>query len=148
MDLPLELLEQYKKGRVLVFIGQGINGPEWSRLGQELARRLGPEHLKDATTNTEELAELYEALQGSQALVQTVLDFYSHTGGAQKVHSLLAGLKKCRHFVTTCVDQRLEEAFRESKRPLNSIVRHSDLPYGPADTARLYHLYGTLSRSA
>src|SRR5829696_8805285 len=107
MDLPIELLEQYQKGRVLIFIGQGINGPEWSRLGEQLAYHLEPENLKDATNSTAELAELYEAVHGSQALIQTCLHFYHQAEGAGRVHSLLAKLKKCRHYVTTCLDLRL-----------------------------------------
>lgn len=146
MDLPVELLEQYQKSRVLVFIGQGINGQEWSRLGEELAHHLDEENLKDGTASTAELAELFDSVHGSQALVQTVLDFYGRAAGVQRVHSLLSRLTKCRHYVTTCVDPRLEEAFRDAGRKLSPIVRHSDLPYGAADAARLYYLYGTVNQ--
>lgn len=145
MDLPLGLLEQYQKGRVLVFIGQGINGPEWTRLGQELTSRLGAEEVSGART-TEEMMELYESIYGRQALVQFVLDFYDQAGGPGNVHDLLTRLANCRFFVTTCVDERLEDSFRSAGRPLHSIIRRTDLAYSTAYTARLYRLYGALSQ--
>lgn len=145
MDLPLELMEQYQKGRVLVFIGQGINGPEWGELGQQLTDRLGQDKVT-GTQTTEEIMEIYESLQKRQALVQFVLDFYGNAGGPHEVHALLARLRNCRFFVTTCIDERFEQGFRNVGRPLHTIVHRSDLAYTNAYTARLYRLYGALSQ--
>ena len=145
MELPLELVEQYLKGRVLVFIGQGINGSEWQNLRQELASRLDRETASGAGT-TEEIAELYESNTSPQALVQHVLDFYRQAGGPYQAHRLLADLTRCRVFVTTCVDERLEEAFQAVGRTLIRIVQQTNAPFGSFDDARLYKLYGTLSQ--
>lgn len=145
MDLPLELIEQYQKGRVLVFIGQGINGPEWAELGQKLAERLGQDKGAGAQS-TEETMEIYESLQKRQALIQFVLDFYENSGGPHEVHTLVVRLRNCRFFVTTCIDERMEQAFNNAGRPLHSIVHRSDLAYTNAYTARLYRLYGALSQ--
>jgi hypothetical protein len=61
MEVPTELKEQYRRGRLLVFIGQGINGQEWSRLGQALATRLGSAEIEGAS-GTEEFISLYEVV--------------------------------------------------------------------------------------
>lgn len=145
MDLPKELLEQYQKGRILVFIGHGINGVEWARLGQELTDRIEAQKVS-GTETIEELMELYQSLNGRQALVQFVLDFYHQAAGPGEVHHLLARLNNCRLFVTTCVDERLEGAFGVAGRPLDPIIHRSDLAYSTAYSPRLYRLYGSLKQ--
>jgi hypothetical protein len=95
----------------------------------------------------DEAAQVYEDKVDRQAPIQFLrdqLDIYGQE--PQLAHRLIAGLTDCNVLITTCLDQRLERAFKEDGRPLNVIVGNADVPFGDERKARLYKLRGSIEQ--
>jgi|GEM_PF-2456202 len=151
MDIPLELLEQFERGNVLLFVGEriarAVDGQAWiDRLSAALTARcvdlagLSPVSFPEA-------AQAYEDAHGRQALVQFLREqFETPTAGAPSAPRLIAGLTACEVLATTCIDRQLEAAFAAANRPLNVVTGNVDVAFADARQATLYKLRGALAQ--
>lgn len=150
IPIPEELLEQFERGNVLLFVGERIVRSAEGRafidhVAAELAARCGI--AEGGLPPFPEAAQAYEDQKGRQALVQFVRDSWEQLGDEpQRAHHLIANLTNCNVLATTCVDRRLEQAFREAGRSLDVIVGSVDLAFEDEHKARLYRLRGSLEQ--
>jgi hypothetical protein len=145
-----ELMEQFEKGNVLLFVGERIT---CDAEGQAVIDHLTAQLLARCELTGEsgrsfpEVAQAYEDEKGRQALIQFMRDRLEELGHEpQQAHRLIAGLTDCDVLVTTCLDQRLERAFSEAKRPLSVVVGNVDVAFEDAQRATLYKLRGSLEQ--
>jgi hypothetical protein len=146
-----ELLEQFARGNVLLFIGERITRDAAGhavidRLSAQLSSRC---NVADAgELSFAGAAQAYEDDKGRQALVQFIRDQLGELGEEpQQAHRLIAGLTDCSLLATTCFDRRLERAFEEIKRPLDVIVGNVDVAFEDKRKAQLYKLRGSVERA-
>src|SRR4051812_39888595 len=126
ISIPEELLEQVERGNALLFVGERIVRTAdrlvaTDQLTAQLATRAG----LDSATETAfpDAAQAYEDTTNRQALVQLVRDYFEGLGDEpQPAHRLIARLSSITLLVTTCLDRRLEHAFKEIDRPLDVII--------------------------
>lgn len=149
-SVPVELIEQIRRGNGLVFVGEcitcvGGQGSELESWAAELSRRSGlnePPGASAAAFHT--VSQLYEDSHGRQALVQFVRDELDQVGDTpREVHRLLAALRECRVFVTTCLDRRLEQALTDAGRPPVVLVRNFDVAFTDEQRTQVYRIRGT-----
>jgi hypothetical protein len=151
VPIPEELLEQFERGNVLLFIGECISrdakGQTFTdRLAAKWAARCNA--LDGGTLSFPEVTQAYEDEKGRHALVQFVRDQLEAWGDEpQPAHRLIARLTDCNVLVTTCLDRRLEEAFREAERPLDMVIGNVDVAFEDEHKARLYKLRGSVERA-
>lgn len=150
IPIPEELLEQFARGNVLLFIGERITR---DAAGHAVIDRLTAQlTTRSNVADAGELsfagaAQAYEDDKGRQALVQFILDQLGELGEEpQQAHRLIARLTDCSLLATTCLDRRLERAFEEMKRPLGVIVGNVDVAFEDERKAQLYKLRGSLER--
>ncbi len=151
IPIPEELLEQFARGNVLLFIGERITRDAAGyavidRLSAQLTTRS---NVADAgELSFAGAAQAYEDDKGRQALVQFIRDELGELGEEpQQAHRLIAGLTDCGLLATTCLDRRLERAFEEIKRPLDVIVGNVDVAFEDEHKAQLYKLRGSVERA-
>jgi HEAT repeat protein len=148
--IPEELINQFERGNVLLFIGEQLltdpTGREvFDRLTTELVSRLQMEDLDDLKFPV--AAQAYEDEKGRQALVQLVRDRLATLGEQpQPVHHVIASLTDCTVIVTTCIDQRLETEFRKAGRPLDIFIANTDVAFDNARHTDLFKLRGSIER--
>jgi len=145
-----ELLEQFERGNVLLFIGERIT---CDTEGQAVIDHLTAQLLARCELSDEGersfpvAAQAYEDKKGRQALIQFMRDRLDELGHEpQEAHRLIARLADCNVLVTTCLDQRLERAFSEAKRPLSAVVGNVDVAFEDGQRATLYKLRGSLEQ--
>jgi hypothetical protein len=150
ISIPEELLEQFERGNVLLFIGEQVGRDvegqtSVDQLTAELATRCGIDQPEEYTFP--EVAQAYQDATGRQALVQFVRDQLEALGDEPKeIHRLIAGLTRRLVLVTTALDRRLERAFEEKGRPLHVIIGNMDVPFDDERTTQLYKLRGSAER--
>jgi Cdc6-like AAA superfamily ATPase len=150
IPIPQELLDQFERGNVLLFVGERIGRDAEGhilvdQLVTELATRCGIDSPEEYTFP--EMAQIYEDEMGRNALVQLVRDQLEALGEEPKqVHRLIAGLTECTVLVTTGLDRRLERAFEEMGRPFDLIIGNVDLPFVGEGKTQLYKLRGSVER--
>ena len=148
--VPEELVEQFERGNVLLFIGERIlHDTEGQvvrdQLAFELTTRAGLEHPEDHTFF--DAAQLYEDKMGRQALVQYVRERLEALGDEpQPVHRLIAGLTECKVMVITSLNRLLERAFEDAGRPLDVVIGNTDLAFEDDRKTQLYKLRGSIER--
>jgi len=148
--IPEELLEQFERGNVLLFIGErtardaeGLTFPD--HLTLKLAARCEIDNPEDYTFP--EAAQAYEDEMGRHALIQLVRDELEALGDEpQEVQRLIAGLTECTVLVTTGLDRRLERAFEEKGRPVDVIIRNEDVAFEDERKTKLYKLRGSIEQ--
>jgi hypothetical protein len=150
ISIPEELLEQFERGNVLLFIGEQVGRDvegqtSVDQLAAELAARCGIDHPEEYTFP--EVAQAYQDATGRQALVQFVRDQLEAQGDQPKeIHRLIAAFTRRLVLVTTALDRRLERAFEEKGRPLHVIIGNMDVPFDDERVTQLYKLRGSLER--
>ena len=113
IPIPVELLEQFERGNVLLFIGEQLLSDVAGRatideLTAELVARTQIDHEEELDFPA--IAQVYQDQQNRHALVQFVCERLEEPEHKpQPVHHLVAQLNVCRIIVTTCLDQRLGE---------------------------------------
>jgi hypothetical protein len=154
ISIPQQLIEQYERGNVLLFVGEQIDrDAEGMTVDDQLAMRLVARIDVDETEDCAfvELAQIYEDEMGRHALVRFVREQLEAMGDApSKVHRLIAELNQEVEFealVTTGLDRRLERAFEESGHPLEVIVGDVDVAFQNEDRTQLYKLRGSVERA-
>ena len=149
MNIPRELLEQLRKGNVVLFCGAGISMsegglPSGRQLARELAQRA---RLGDVGGMTlPEVAQAYELEMGHQSLIAYIT---SRTDDPRYVplctHHLIATLP-FKQIITTNWDNLLEEALRQAGRPFVKVVRDSGIAYADEEKALLIKLHGSIEQ--
>jgi HEAT repeat protein len=151
ISIPTELLEQIERGNVLLFIGERLvydtSGRAMiDRLAEQLASRCDTDIAADRSFP--EVAQVYEAEKGRQALIQFIRDqLEERADQAQPIHRLIAGLTDCTVLVTTALNRALERAFADLGRPLDVVIGNIDIAFENERRAQLYKLRGSLDRA-
>jgi len=151
IPIPEELLEQFERGNVLLFIGEHVardaaGQAVVDRLTAQLAARS--EVTDKGELSFPEAAQAYEDDRGRQALVQIVRDRLEEMGDEpQQAHRLIAGLTDCEVLATTCLDRRLERAFEAVRRSLDVVIGNVDVAFGDEHKAQLYKLRGSVEQA-
>jgi len=154
IPVPEELLEQFERGNVLLFIGERITRDAAGqavvdRLTARLAARCdAPDVAGEGEPPFPVAAQAYEGEKGRQALVQFLRDQLEELGDEpQQAHRLIAGLTGCDVLVTTCLDRQLERAFGEAERPLGVVIGNVDVAFEDERKSQLYKLRGSVERA-
>lgn len=150
ISIPEDLLMQFERGNVLLFIGDRLlSDPQGRAVLDELTSELV------ARTKAEDsdylsfpaAAQIYEDERGRNSLVQLIRDRLEELGHKpQPVHRMIAALTDCRVLVTTGIDQRLELAFEEAGRPLDVFIDTADVAFDDARYTDLFKLRGSMER--
>ncbi len=155
VNIPLELVEQIARGNALVFVGECLTcsagqGNELGKWTVELGRRCGLSEPAAAGAHTAfpSVSQLYEDMHGRQALVQFVRDALEQSGDTpSEAHRLIAALRECRIFVTTCLDRRLEQGLVEAGRPPVVLVRNLDVAFADEQRTQVYRIRGVADQA-
>ncbi len=136
ITIPPLLLDQVKQGNVLLFVGERIlRDPQNRIIRDELTSRLMRQCEDDDVEYAfPEAAQVYQDEHGREALVDFVRQELETMGGdePQPIHHRIVEL--CSRInglhdhgtalVTTCVDRRLEQAFRQGELPHEVMIQH------------------------
>ncbi len=145
--IPIELLEQFERGNVLLFVGEDINRgflPSSAELAEELARRC--DYPPEDPLSLPRVAGYYEMKRDRHGLVQFLLDRLERPGLAlPRAHRLVAQLRP-PVVVTTCYDRLLERALREAGVPYVPVVGNAEVAYAERDKVWLVWLWGVLDQ--
>lgn len=149
MEIPRELLEEVRKGNVVLMCGAGISVsqgglPSGGQLAQEMAARAG---LGDVGRMTlPEVAQAYELEMGTQSLIAYVTSRIEDAGHVPlTAHQLIAQLP-FKRIITTNWDTLLEEAWREAKKPVVKVVRDPEIAYADEGKILLIKLHGSVEQ--
>lgn len=146
MDLPKNLIDEFTKGRGVLFVGagmsQGAGLPDWKTLVRPLAEELKCPPDLDPT----KIAQYYQnkhGLSGRNLLVQHVKRALTKPGLAPtRNHALLAQLP-VQVIFTTNFDDLLERAL--AGKPVHRIVLDKGIGYWNEDEAvQLVKMHGSL----
>jgi hypothetical protein len=149
--IPQELVEQLERGNVIPFLGHEIalgdageaGLPSQSQLAEELARRSS---FTDADQTFSRIAQQYEMEQGRNALLSLLRErLLDPARQPLKSHRLLVNLP-CRVIITTCLDDILERALYDARRPYNSVAGDVDVAYEDQSKLLLVRMYGSLDQ--
>ncbi|HTP09126.1 MAG TPA: SIR2 family protein [Anaerolineae bacterium] len=149
-SIPSDLLEQFQRGSVALFIGDRImrdveGSPFIDRLAAELAERCGV--ADTGLLDFAKLAQIYADQAGRQALQSFVLERIEQRGStSQPLHQAIARLIEqhgAEVIVTTCWDNGLERTLRARGYPIDVIIGNVDVVFESKDKARLYKLRGS-----
>lgn len=147
LQIPIELLEQFERGNVLLFIGEGINRgilPSAAELAQELAGRC--DYPSEEPLTLPRVAGYYELTRDRQGLIQFLRDRLERPGVALlRAHELVARLRPSV-VVTTCYDRLLERALQEACVPYVPVVCNAEVAYDDRDKVLLVWLWGVLDQ--
>jgi formylglycine-generating enzyme required for sulfatase activity len=146
-NIPIELLEQFERGNVLIFVGEGIHRgalPLSVELAQELARRC--DYPPDEPVTLPRVAGYYEMMRDRNSLIQFLRDRLENpTLRPQRPHQLITRLGP-RVIVTTCYDRLLEHALREANIPYIPVVGNAEVAYADESKVLLIWLWGALDQ--
>jgi hypothetical protein len=154
MQIPLELIEQTKKGNVVLFCGAGISMgpgglPSGWQLTQELAERAGGRRhgLGDVSRmGLPEVAQDYELKLGHQSLIQYVINRIDDPKYSPlRTHQIIAALP-FNKVITTNWDNLLEEALRQARQPFVKVVRDPDIAFADEEKVLLIKLHGSIEQ--
>ncbi|MDZ4802004.1 MAG: SIR2 family protein [Bryobacteraceae bacterium] len=165
MTVPPELIQRYKEGRLIPFVGAGVSmsvtwdggkkrGPSWKELVDQTARLLGfenPDLLRARGTDLQvleyfklkrhEIADLTHWLAKEMQPPDEALML-------SPIHATLAGLTKCRIFYTTNYDDLLERGLKLHGRTPTKIAIEAHMgKYLPSDprACEVVKFHGDLS---
>jgi hypothetical protein len=146
--VPIELLEQFERSNVLLFVGEGINQgilPSSKELAQGLAARC--DYPPEEPLELPRVAGYYEMTrQDRQGLIQFLRDQLDQPALLpQRAHRLVAQLRP-RVIVTTCLDRLLERALREASILYTSVVGNAEVAYAEGDKVLLVWPWGVLDQ--
>lgn len=149
MDIPGELVEQLRKGNVILFCGAGISAsegglPGGSQLTQELIDRAHLDELKGRPLP--EVAQAYELRMGRHSLIAYLASRIEDSCyEPSPVHHLIAALP-FKGIITTNWDNLLEEALYQAKKPTLKVVRDTDIPFADDEKVLLIKLHGSIEQ--
>ncbi len=151
VTLPEELLAQAGNGNVLLFVGDHLTqstagGYLTNRLPESLAKEAGVPDLE--VDHFSEVAQIVQDKQGRNALLDQVRQIYASDtiNDIPEAYRLVAQFTRCRIIVTTCVDQRLEQAFFEAERPLKVVVDDNFDAIDLGSQTILFKLHGSIEK--
>jgi hypothetical protein len=146
MIIPRELIEQLRKGNVVLVCGAGVSIseggiPSGSQLARELSQRA---NLGDVgTMSLPEVAQAYELERGAQSLIAYVTERVDDPRYSPlRTHHLIAALP-FKRIITTNWDTLLEEALRQARKPFVKVVRDEGISYADDDKILLIKLHGS-----
>jgi hypothetical protein len=149
MSIPRELIEQLRKGNVVLFCGAGISIseggiPSGGQLAQELIQRAGLSNV--GNTSLPEVAQAYELEVDHHSLIDYITDrIEAASRQPLRTHQLVATLPFQR-IITTNWDTLLEEALRQAGKTVVKVVRDDDIPYIDEEKVTLIKLHGTVDQ--
>jgi hypothetical protein len=147
IPIPIELLEQFERGNVLLFVGEGINRgalPSSAELAEELAARC--DYPPEEPLILPRVAGYYELTRDRHGLVQFLRDRLERPGLAlPRTHKLVSQLQP-RVVVTTCYDRLLERALQDAGVPYMPVVGNAEVAYAEEEKVLLVWLWGVLDQ--
>jgi len=147
ISIPVELLEQFERGNVLLFVGEGINQdalPSSAELAQELGARC--DYPPEEPLTLPRVAGYYELTRDRHGLVQFLRDRLDSPALAPpRAHTLAVQLRP-RVIVTTCYDRLLERALREADIPYTAVVGNAEVAYAEEHKVLLAWLWGVFDQ--
>lgn len=145
--IPIELIEQFNRNNVLLFVGEGINRrslPSSAELAAELAQRC--DYPAEEPLTLPRVTGYYELVRDRPNLVTFLLDRLDIQGlGPARAHQLIAHLRP-RTIVTTCYDRLLEQALQEINQPYTAIVGNTDVAFAEENKTMLVWIWGVLDQ--
>ncbi len=145
--IPIELLEQFERGNVLLFVGEGINRgilPSAAELAEALAARC--DYPAEEPLTLARVAGYYELTRDRQGLIQFLRDRLERPGVTlPRAHKLAARLRP-PVIVTTCYDRLLERALREANVAHVPVVGNAEVAYADKEKVLLVWLWGVLDQ--
>lgn len=131
-----ELLNSYREGNLILFVGAGVSKnlglPTWSELIDHIALELGydPEIYKSFGGSLA-LAEYYRINKGSIGPLRSWMDTNWHSGNValdrSEIHKFIAN-SRFPIIYTTNYDRWIEKAFDLYRQPYTKIANVSDIP--------------------
>ena len=150
MDIPCELVEQLRKGNIVLFCGAGISiseggVPSGSQLACELAQHAGLGDI--GSMSLPEVAQACELELGRPSLIAYVTKRVNDSRYSPlRTHQLIATLP-FKRIITTNWDILLEEALRQAHKSCCMVARDSTLPYGDDEEVLLIKLHGSADQA-
>jgi hypothetical protein len=149
VTIPMEVIEQFRKGNIVLFCGAGIslsdNGlPSSALLAQELAQRA---HLGDVSKlELPAVAQAYAAKKGMQNLIAYITDRVDHPHHKPlRTHELIAELP-FKYIFTTNWDNLQEQALERAGRAHHKVVRDTDLSFADEQKVMVVKLHGSVEQ--
>lgn len=146
ISIPIELLEQFERSNVMLFVGEGMNQgvlPSSAELIEGLATRC--DYPSEEPLTLPRVAGYYEMTRGRHGLVQFLRDQLDSLPRPLRTHRLLIQLRP-RVIVTTCYDRLLEHALREADIPYTVVVGNAEVAYAEEGKMLLVWLWGVLDQ--
>jgi hypothetical protein len=149
LPIPQELIEQLKKGNVVLFCGAGISMsegglPSGGQLARELAKRAGRPAMANAPLP--EVAQAYELEMGHQSLIEYIAGRIDDPPRIPlRTHRLIVVLPFTK-IVTTNWDNLLEKTMDQAGKPFVKIVRDSEVAYADEAKVLLVKLHGSIEQ--
>jgi hypothetical protein len=147
ISIPIELLEQFEHGNVLLFVGEGIKRGALSssaELAKELAARC--DYPPEEPLTLPRVAGYYEMTRGRRGLIQFLRDRLDRPAlGPLRAHELAVQLRP-RVIVTSCYDRLLERALQEAGTPYIAVVGNAEIAYAEESKVLLVWLWGVFDQ--
>jgi len=148
ISISVELLEQFERGNVLLFVGESINRgalPSSAELAEELAARC--DYPLEEPLTLPRVAGYYEMTRNDRhGLIQFLRDRLDCPVLAPlRVHKLVVQLRP-RVIVTTCYDRLLERALRDAGIPYIPVIGNAEVAYAEERKVLLVWLWGVLDQ--
>jgi hypothetical protein len=149
MAIPLELVEQLRKGNIMLFCGAGIsisaNGlPSSGQLVQELAQRA---NLGDASKlDLPAVAQAYAGKKGIQNLIAYITDRIDNPRYKPlRTHELIAELP-FKYLFTTNWDNLQEKALERAGKAYHKVVKDTDLAFADEEKVMVVKVHGSVEQ--
>jgi hypothetical protein len=135
--VPLELLERFRNGDCVFFIGAGVSAESGLISGREFKEKLiGRIEYPRRDVALSKVAQAYEDSIDRQSLISLIIDQFKEKGkGPQKSHKLIAQLAKegyFTHIITTNFDNLIEDALRSIVCEYHLSKRDIDVSSAPS----------------
>ncbi len=148
MEIPKELIDSFIKGKVVLFIGNGLSIgsglPGWSKLIFDILDEedIPEEYQKDLL----DIAQYIENTKGRHYLIDSISEKLSTAGKKpNKNHEILLEFGSSE-WVTTNYDDLIEKQFDKNDIKYHKIVSDSDLAYGSSKETKIMKIHGDLNQ--
>ena len=147
VDIPVELLEAFGNGQVVLFVGGGITRgvlPSSQELALELAKRCA--YPASELLTLSRVAGYYEITGDRYSLLQFLKDRLDQPAALPpRIYELIT--KLCPPvIVTTCYDGLLERAFEKAGISIAKVVRNAEVAFADNQKVTIVWLWGLLDQ--
>lgn len=149
VSIPIELIEQFERDNVLLFVGEGVKRgclPSLAELAQELGQRC--DYPPGEPLTFPRVAGYYELVRDRNSLITFLRDRLGvESLQPSQAHELIAQLEsRPQTIVTTCYDRLLEQALRQADIPYAAVVGNEDVAFAEERKTLLVWIWGVLDQ--